>query len=542
MRAITSRVPNFVAGIIAGLLAAVVMTLAMTASRLWLGIMPPPEAVPDRVASMLDIDTFFSLFGKYGGYNGLKKFGILSGLRAITGAGVVVGLLYAVLATMPASRRGASILGAPRLAIGIMASAVLVMWVAFVIFLWPVLAANYRGLPYTQARIASIVALLVWFALFAAVLVATYHLFIARRHASAEESNAAPADRLASRRMVVAAALGAILTWPIYRLLARMYDDATFTYDGRAYSGPGLQPITPTGSFYTVTKNVVDPDVDRDLWRLEVAGHVDRAHTWSYDDLKAFEQVDQETTLMCISNKLGAGLFSNAKWRGVRMRDLLDASGLKGGAYEVKLSGADAYTDTFAIEKAMAEETLLVYQINGEPLPRNHGFPVRVVVPGLYGEKNVKWVTRIEVVTSDEQGFYEQQGWGPNFAPRTRSDIFAPATRLPRGNVATFEFREPIPSGRPVTIKGRAFSPGNGISEVEVSTDEGTTWNRAEIFYPGTRWTWSHWSFEWTPPAPGEYVLIPRCVDGNGVAQDPEVIGIIPQGASGYQRVIATIT
>jgi DMSO/TMAO reductase YedYZ molybdopterin-dependent catalytic subunit len=167
---------------------------------------------------------------------------------------------------------------------------------------------------------------------------------------------------------------------------------------------------------------------------------------------------------------------------------------------------------------------------------------VRVVVPGLYGEKNVKWVTRIEVVTSDQQGFYEQQGWGPNFAPRTRSDIFAPATRLPRGNVATFEFREPIQAGRPVTIKGRAFSPGNGISVVEVSTDEGTTWNPAEIFYPGTRWTWSQWSFEWTPPSPGEYVLIPRCVDGNGVAQDPEVIGIIPQGASGYQRVIATVT
>ena len=208
---------------------------------------------------------------------------------------------------------------------------------------------------------------------------------------------------------------------------------------------------------------------------------------------------------------------------------------------EVLVSGADAYSDTFPIEKAMAEETLVVYQINGEPLPRKHGFPVRIIVPGFYGEKNVKWVTRVEVVTSDVKGFYEKQGWGPNFNPRTRSDIFAPATRLPRGNVASFEFREPFSVGRAVTLKGRAFSPGNGISAVEVSTDDGQTWNPADIFYPGTRWTWSQWQFEWTPQAAGEFVIIPRCVDGNGVPQDGEVIDIIAQGASGYQRVIARV-
>jgi len=424
-----------------------------------------------------------------------------------------------------------------------------VVWIAFVIFLWPVLSANYRGLPYTQARIVSIAALLIWFGVFGATVAGLYRSIVARawRTASDPDAAGATAEPVANRgqvrlrRAVLAAAGGAVLAWPIYGLLRRMYDDATFTYDGTVYSGPGVEPITPTSEFYSVTKNVVDPDVNRDLWRLEIAGHVDSPQTYSFGDLQQFEQVDQETTLMCISNRIASGLFSNANWRGVRMRDLIEASGLKDGAYEVVVNGADAYSDTFDIEKAMSDETLVVYEINGEPLPRKHGYPVRLIVPGRYGEKNVKWVTRIAVATGDVQGFYESQGWGPDFQPRTRSDIFAPAVRRPPGNVATFEFQQPLGAGRTVTLKGRAFSPGNGISSVEVSTDDGETWDRADIFYPGTIWTWSQWSFEWTPPSPGEYVVISRCTDGNGVPQDPEVIGIVPQGASGYMRTIATV-
>jgi len=440
-------------------------------------------------------------------------------------------------------------LGIARPAFLFMAIAILVVWIAFVIFLWPVLSANYRGLPYTQARVVSIVALLVWFGAFGATVAGLYRLMVARTwraETSDGNTDTAPesiAERgdVRPRRAVLATAAGGVLAWPIYGLLRRMYDDATFTYDGTVYSGPDLQPITPTERFYSVTKNVVDPDVNRDLWRLEIAGHVDSPQTYSFEDLQEFEQVDQETTLMCISNRIASGLFSNANWRGVRMRDLIEASGLRDGAYEVVINGADAYRDTFDIEKAMSDETLVVYEINGDPLPRRHGYPVRVIVPGRYGEKNVKWVTRIEVATDDVQGFYESQGWGPDFQPRTRSDVFAPAVRRPPGNVATFEFQQPLAAGRTVIIKGRAFSPGNGISSVEVSIDDGETWSPADIFYPGTIWTWSQWSFEWTPSASGEYVIISRCTDGNGVPQDPEVIGIIPQGASGYMRTIATV-
>ncbi|MBA3379546.1 MAG: molybdopterin-dependent oxidoreductase [Chloroflexia bacterium] len=550
LRAGVRYVPNLLAGLVAGLTAAAVTTLLMALSRYYLGIMPPPEAVPDRIASMLDIQTFFSLFNKYGGYNGLKQFGIVAGLRTLFATGAVVGVIYAIVSELPPVRRSPKrILGASLPAFLFMAVAILVVWVAFVIFLWPVLSANYRGLPYTQARIVSIVALVVWFGAFGATVLGIYRFMVARtwraetsdgKTDTGPESIAERGD-VRPRRAVLAAASGGVLAWPIYSLLRRMFDDATFTYDGTVYSGPGVQPVTPVESFYSVTKNVVDPDVNRDLWRLEIAGHVDSPQTYSFEDLQEFEQVDQETTLMCISNRIGSGLFSNANWRGVRMRDLIEASGLKDGAYEVVINGADAYRDTFDIEKAMSDETLVVYEINGEPLPRKHGYPVRVIVPGRYGEKSVKWVTRIEVATGDVQGFYESQGWGPNFQPRTRSDIFAPAVRRPPGNVATFEFPETFTAGRTVTLKGRAFSPGNGISSVEVSTDDGQTWNPAEIFYPGTIWTWSQWQFEWTPSAPGEYVIISRCTDGNGAPQEPEVISTVPQGASGYMRTMAMV-
>ena len=175
-------IPNLIAGMIAGLVAAVVMTLTMALSRYYLGIMPPPESVPDRIAPLLDIDTFFSLFAKYGGYNGLKQFGIVSGLRGIATAGVVVGLIYGVLAESRFSRCSTRrILGTSRPVFLIMSGAVLVVWIAFVIFLWPVLAANYRGLPYSQARVVSIVALLAWFSIFALTIIGSYRFMVRRQ-------------------------------------------------------------------------------------------------------------------------------------------------------------------------------------------------------------------------------------------------------------------------------------------------------------------------------------------------------------------------
>jgi DMSO/TMAO reductase YedYZ molybdopterin-dependent catalytic subunit len=536
-------VPNLGLGVVAGLVAAVVTALAMAASRYWLGVSPPPEAVPDRIAALLSIDTFFSLFGKYGGYSGLKKFGILSGVRSLAGVGGVVGFGFALLMESRWARRSRRRwLGIPRVAWGTMAGAVLVVWIGFVIFLWPVLPVNYRGVPYTQARALSIAALLAWYVLFAVTVMVVFRACTSRRVlSSVERAIDADVPRSAAvlgRRGLLAAAAGAVMTVPFYRLMRRMYDDATFPYDGRPNSGIDIAPITPLDRFYTVTKNVVDPDVDRDLWRLEIRGAIDRDATLAFGDLDDFEHVAQESTLMCISNKIGAGLFSNANWEGVRLRDVLMAAGVHDDAYEIRLSGADAYVDTFGMEYALDENTLLAYRMNGQPLPRRHGYPVRVVVPGLFGEKNVKWVTRIDVVTEDERGFYEQQGWGPSFVPPTRSDIFRPRTQ---GAGQSAQFREPIAAGTRVDLRGRAFAADRGIRSIEVTTDDGETWQPATIYYPGTSLTWTLWRYTWVPEEPGEYPVYSRAVDGNGDPQPSEPRGIIPQGAQGYNIVTATV-
>ncbi len=146
---------------------------------------------------------------------------------------------------------------------------------------------------------------------------------------------------------------GALLALPSYKLIKDLYDRAVFDYDGTVYSGPGVQPIVPNDKFYTVTKNVVDPNVKKSVWGLEINGEVEHAKTYDFNDIAALPPTEQETTLMCISNAVGAGLASNAVWTGVPMADLLNAAVVKESAVEVKLYGADGYTDTFAIEEAL---------------------------------------------------------------------------------------------------------------------------------------------------------------------------------------------
>ena len=180
----------------------------------------------------------------------------------------------------------------------------------------------------------------------------------------------------------------------------------------------------------------------------------------------------------------------------------------------------------------------MVYEINGEPLSRIHGFPVRIIVPGLFGEKNVKWVTGIEVVTSDVKGFYEQQGWGPNFEIPTRSDFFAPAM-----NSGNRSFREPFALNQPATLRGRAFGGDRDISKVEISLDDGESWQEVTTFdYQGTNLTWKFWSYRWTPRQPGEFVLGVRAYDGAGTLQPVEPLPSDPrEGTTGMHRVRATV-
>jgi DMSO/TMAO reductase YedYZ molybdopterin-dependent catalytic subunit len=232
---------------------------------------------------------------------------------------------------------------------------------------------------------------------------------------------------------------------------------------------------------------------------------------------------------MCISNQVGGGLMSNALWKGVPLRQLLDTAGPKSGATEVVLRAVDGYDDTIPLTKALEPTTLVVYEMNGSSLPSTHGYPVRLIVPGLFGEKSVKWITRIELVDHDVKGFYEKQGWGPDFTVPTHSRFDGP------------DWSKPISMGAKVPLKGVAFGGNRGISRVEVSFDDGNQWQEARLTAPATRLTWALWNYEWQPDRQGEYRLVVRATDGDGGPQIKDERWTIPHGATGYHKVKARV-
>ena len=241
----------------------------------------------------------------------------------------------------------------------------------------------------------------------------------------------------------------------------------------------------------------------RDSWRLDIVGQVENPQVYSFADIAAMPAVEQETTLLCISYGIGSGLCSNAIWKGVPLPTLLAQVKPKPNVTTVLFRAADGYYETFRFEKAMEPTTLVAYEMNGEPLPQGHGFPLRLIVPGLYGEKNPKWLTRIELLDEADArlhrrhgcGFYKQQGWG------RLGDVIPTHSRFDAPQVAGNHFAQPFILGKTAELRGMAFGGDRGISKVEISTDDGQTWEAAEISQPGTKISWSLWRYEWTPKA-----------------------------------------
>ncbi|MEJ7763140.1 MAG: molybdopterin-dependent oxidoreductase, partial [Thermomicrobiales bacterium] len=528
-------------GLLAGLTAAIILTLLQLAMRRWLGISPPQEMIPDRLAPAIGIERFLDTLRRLGGYNQAKRFGFQSGLTGVLVVGTIIGGLYAAAIEWWRGR-DASVAAGRRRGARFVAIAGVTLWVTSMLALWPTLDTNYKGLPPQWAEAATAVGYAFAYAVFALLVVALYAVLVRPRRRDMTGTEPVPAsmpgDRVVLPRLPVVAALGALAAWPALSLLRWFEDRATFAYDGRRYSGPGIEPITPNDAFYSVTKNLVDPDVNRSVYRLAVDGMVDRSLRLTYDDLVGMGGTEQETTLMCISNRISAGLMSNAIWTGVPLTRLLVEAQADLDGYEVVLRGADGYTDTIPMAKALEPTTMVVWHMNGKELPRIHGDPVRAIVPGLYGEKHVKWLTGIEVVDHDVEGFYEEQGWGPDFVIPTRSDFFSPRVTSSGGYVFADEFRR----GRTAQLRGRAFAGSRGIRSVEVSTDGGETWQRAEIDYQTTPLAWVFWSFQWTPATTGEFILAVRAVDGLGGAQETRRRASFPrEGDTGLHRVRAVV-
>lgn len=524
----TTRIKTLGAGLLAGLVAALLMTLVMVVLRYTLGVASTFEMIGDRFAPLIPVEPFLELQAALGGYNGMKQLGVSSAIAGQLAVGGLGGMAYAIIVERAGRSEGEGRrFGRP--GVSFVAGAVGFAWLAIQALLWPVLDTNFLGLPPGTARVVTSLGLLFSFAVFGVALILT-HRYITGRAPTGRVVESG--TRRVGRRAFLAAGVGAVFALGSGELFRRLFNQATFSYDGTraGVAGTLVRPITPNDEFYVVTKNVVDPSVSRSAWRFTITGMVDNPRTYGFEEIAALRSVDQETTLSCISNGVGGRLMSNAMWKGVPLRDLLEDARPQDGVVEVVLRGADGYTDTFAFDKAMDPTTLVAYEMNGEPLPDRHGYPARIIVPGLYGEKNVKWVTGLELVDYDAKGFYETQGWGPTFVQPTRSRFDAP------------DFTRPFPVGETVALSGIAYAGDRGVEGVEVSTDGGGSWQEAELTYRGNRLSWSLWGYDWTPEEPGEYALVVRATDGDGEPQIPESRPASSgKGATGLHGVAARV-
>jgi DMSO/TMAO reductase YedYZ molybdopterin-dependent catalytic subunit len=514
-----SRSKAFSAGLLAGLIAGIAMTVVMLVLACF-GVATPLAIIGDRLSVFIKPGPFLSIMGRVGGYNHLKQLGVGSTMAGQLFVSALGGAIFGLLMRRTPQRRVTA---------WTMSIFVVLPIAAIAIALWPVLGTSYIGLPIASGGAVTLIGFALSVLVFERTLVASFH-FLTRPDAGAEGGEFTPAI---GRRALILGGLGVLIAGGGVGLLRRLYRIATFSYDGTQYKGRIVQPITPNDLFYCVTKNVIDPRVNVDLWHLEVNGLVQNPTTYRFQDLKGFNQVEQETTLMCISNGLDAGLISNAVWKGIALHDLIDPAGPMADARRVRLFGVDNYTDTIPLEKALDPNTLLAWEMNGRSLPDRHGYPLRAIVPGYFGEKHVKWLTRIELTGEDVKGFYETQGWGPDFMTPTRSRIDAPdhESRFSLGQL----------SG-PIGVKGIAFGGDRGISRVEISDDDGETWTDANIHYAGTKLTWALWTYEWRPDGPDDYTLVVRGTDGEGEVQEWEEDRSPFSGVTGFHKIAVHVT
>jgi DMSO/TMAO reductase YedYZ molybdopterin-dependent catalytic subunit len=288
---------------------------------------------------------------------------------------------------------------------------------------------------------------------------------------------------------------------------------------------PGITPrITANEDHYVVDTTLIKPRVDVATWQLDIGGEVEAPFSLTYDQLLDLDAVEQVHTLECISNYVAGDLISTAVWTGVPLRDLLNRARVKPDAYSVAFTSVDGYTDSIPIAKAMEERTLVAYLMNGKTVPQAHGFPARMLVPNIYGMKNVKWIRMIDVVNYEFVGYWQQQGWSNSAVVNTNSRLDVPGRNV-RWN------------GGEIVVAGIAFAGSRGISKVEISSDAGKSWATAQLEVPAGPLSWRRWTFRWVPPSAASFHLLVRSTDGAGNTETPVARDPYPNGATGYASI-----
>ncbi|MFB6094026.1 MAG: molybdopterin-dependent oxidoreductase [Halanaeroarchaeum sp.] len=277
---------------------------------------------------------------------------------------------------------------------------------------------------------------------------------------------------------------------------------------------PGL--VSPIRAFYEVDINTVNPGVDLAEWSLSVTGAVDDPLEVGYGDLTGRDADHRFYTLRCVGEDLNGHKMDNALWTGVPAATLLDEAGVDDDATHVVLHAVDGYYEEFPLHSL--EQGFLAYGMNGRELPRAHGAPVRALVPGRWGEVNVKWLTEIEVIAGEATGYWEKRGW----------EGTGPVTTVAKLHEVVHH-----DDGR-ITVGGHAYAGTRGIARVEVSTDGGDSWSKATLSepLPGDD-VWRMWSFTYEPPGDAHEVVV-RAVDGTGDLQTKINTAAFPSGATGW--------
>jgi DMSO/TMAO reductase YedYZ molybdopterin-dependent catalytic subunit len=389
----------------------------------------------------------------------------------------------------------------------------------------PLLDAGFFGSNTSAGVLFAVFSQLVGYWLYAAVL----------DHVLVDVAAEYPEGFSLSRRQFIVGTIGAvaIAALTIYGLGSLISKKGRLVFASVAEMFSKEQ--TPTSEFYVVTKNVIDPTVDAGTWLLSIAGVVSSPTRYSYADLQALATIDEFVTLECVSNEVGGNLISTAEWTGVRLATILQSAGADLSPNNwVVFTCADGYTAAIPITKAMDPNTLVAVYMNGGPLATAHGYPARMIVPGLYGMFHAKWVTKIEVVPGAFSGYWQQKGWTNSDDGNGRIHTVA-IIATPADNAVV---------GGPITIGGVAFAGDRGISRVRVSTDGGATWNDATLKAPLSGLTWVLWTFLWTPPRGGSFRIVALAYDGARVPvpQDPATAPPFPNGASGYDAITLLVS
>jgi len=296
----------------------------------------------------------------------------------------------------------------------------------------------------------------------------------------------------------------------------------------------GITPLViANGDFYRIDTALFTPSVDVTAWKLRVTGMVDREVTLSMNDLLELPLVEQYVTIACVSNPVGGDLIGNAKWTGVRLADVLDMAGVQPGATQIVPRSVDGWTAGFPTawitDPAHPRDALIALHMNDQPLPVEHGFPARLIVPGLFGYVSAtKWLSELQLTTMEAfDAYWVPRGWAKEGPILTQSRI-----DTPHGGASM--------QPGPVPVAGVAWAPDRGISKVEVNVDGVDAWQVATLATAIGPQTWVQWRWTWQATSGGHAIRV-RATDGTGAVQTADVTPPDPDGARGYHQILVTV-